>query len=73
MTKEYLDKIIQFVTAAFGLAAGLAWNEAIQAIINAYFPRGDGITGQLIYAVLITALAVWATTSLARIHERLKK
>lgn len=73
MTKDYLDKIIQLVTAAFGLVAALAWNEAIQDVINRVFPQGEGLTGKLIYAVVITALAVWITTSLARVHDRLKK
>ncbi len=71
MTKEYLDKIIQLVTAALGLVAALAWNEAVQDIINLVYPAGDDLIGKLIYAVIITALAVWVTTSLARVHDKL--
>lgn len=71
MSKEYLDKIIQFVTAAFGLAAGLAWNETIQGLINQVYPQGGGLVGKLVYAIIITGLAVWITTSLARVHDKL--
>lgn len=30
MSREVLDKVIQLMTAAFGLVAALAWNDAIQ-------------------------------------------
>ncbi|MGI6103205.1 MAG: DUF5654 family protein [Patescibacteria group bacterium] len=70
MTKEYLEKVIDLVTAAFGLVAALAWNSAIQELINAYYPAGDDLRGKFLYAIVITAIAVWATTSLARIHDK---
>lgn len=73
MTKEYLDKIIQLVTASFGLVAALAWNTVIQETLDRFFPAGDGLTGKYIYAVVITLVAVWATTSLARIHDAMIK
>ena len=73
MTKEYLSKIIDLVTAAFGLVAALAWNEAIQALINKYYSVGNDLTGRFLYAIIITAFAVWLTTSLTRIYDRLHK
>jgi hypothetical protein len=53
--------IATLMTTAFGLIAALAWNEAIKAIIIEFFAKGDGITGLLVYAVLITIIAVVAT------------
>lgn len=32
--KEVIKTIITLVTTAFGLVAGLAWNDAIQALIS---------------------------------------
>jgi hypothetical protein len=73
MTKAYLDKIIQFMTAAFGLAAGLAWNSAIQDLIGTYIQPGDGIVGKFIYAVILTFIAVIVTVYLSKAYERISK
>jgi Family of unknown function (DUF5654) len=54
------------MTVAFGLIAALAWNDAIKAIIATLIPKGNGLTGLLIYAVLITIIAVVATLIIAR-------
>ncbi len=37
MSSEVLDKMVQLVTAAFGLVAALAWNEAIQGLFTLIF------------------------------------
>ncbi len=58
--------IATLITTAFGLIAALAWNDAIKAIINQYFQAGDGTMGILIYAILITIIAVVATLLIAR-------
>lgn len=62
--------IATLMTTAFGLIAALAWNEAIKAIILQYFQAGNGITGLLIYAILITIIAVVATIIIARVIAR---
>lgn len=54
------------MTVAFGLIAALAWNEAIKAIIAQIIPKGSDLMGLLIYAVLITIIAVLATILIAR-------
>ncbi|NYB26661.1 MAG: hypothetical protein HVN34_04900 [Methanobacteriaceae archaeon] len=59
--------IATLMTTAFGLIAALAWNEAIKAIILQYFQADSGITGLLIYAILITIIAVVATLIIARV------
>ena len=57
--------ISTLVTVAFGLIAALAWNSLIQAIIVRILPK-KGITGLLIYAIVITIIAVLATFIIAR-------
>ncbi len=59
-------QIAVLVTAAFGLMAALVWNGAIQAIFKAVFGTTDTITGQLIYVVIVTIIAVIATIMIAR-------
>jgi hypothetical protein len=63
---QVLTTVATLMTTAFGLIAALAWNEAIKAIILQLFPKGDGITGLLIYAVIITIIAVVATILIGR-------
>ena len=58
--------ISNLLTVAFGLIAALAWNSAIQAIIVSVLPKGSGVTGLLIYAIVITIIAVIATIIIAR-------
>jgi len=61
-----MTQIAALMTAAFGLVAALAWNGAIQAIFKQIFGTTDTITGQLVYAVIITVIAVVATIMIAR-------
>ena len=61
-----LDKIAALVTAAFGLVAALAWNDAIKAIFREVFGDADSIGPMLIYAVIVTIAAVILTIIVAR-------
>ena len=66
MKGQVLTTVATLMTTAFGLIAALAWNEAIKAIILTLFPTQSGITGLLIYAILITIIAVVATIIIGR-------
>ncbi|MDY9923294.1 DUF5654 family protein [Methanobacterium sp.] len=63
---QVLQTIATLITTAFGLIAALAWNEAIKAIILQFLPKGSDLWGLLIYAVVITIIAVVATILIAR-------
>jgi len=63
---QVLQTIATLITTAFGLIAALAWNEAIKAIILQFLPKGSDLWGLLIYAVVITIIAVVATIIIAR-------
>jgi isocitrate/isopropylmalate dehydrogenase len=69
---EILDKVAALITAAFGLVAALAWNGAIRAIFEAVFGSADNITAMLIYAVVVTIIAVLVTIWIARAVKRAK-
>ena len=68
-----LDKIAALVTAAFGLVAALAWNDAIKLIFKSIFGEADSITPMLIYAILVTIIAVILTIIVARAVSNAKK
>jgi isocitrate/isopropylmalate dehydrogenase len=72
MRAEIMDKIAALITAAFGLVAALAWNGAIRAIFEAVFGSADNITAMLIYAVVVTIIAVLVTIWIARTAKRAK-
>ena len=72
MKAEVLDKIAALLTAAFGLVAALAWNGAIRAIFEAVFGSADNITAMLVYAVIVTMIAVLVTIWIARAVKRAK-
>ena len=72
MKTEILDKIAALMTAALGLVAALAWNGAIRAIFEAAFGSADDITAMLVYAVVVTIIAVLAIIWIARVITRAK-
>jgi hypothetical protein len=73
MRNEVLEKIAALVTAAFGLVAALAWNGAIQAIFKKVFGTAEGIAPMLVYAVVVTIIAVVATLWVGKAAAKAKK
>lgn len=68
---EVREKTIGYITAAFGLVAGLAWNEAIKALIDAIFPLSkNSITAKFVYAGLVTAVVIFVSM---RLNSFIKK
>jgi len=64
--------MISLASAAFGVIAALAWNEAITALFRIWFPQGGGdVIGLFIYAIVVTIVAVVVMVNLARAAERL--
>lgn len=75
--KAVVKQMLTLATNGFGLVAALAWNNVIQEFINEYvkkwFTVGSGLISLLLYAVLITLLAVSVTLQLSSISEKLEK
>ncbi len=70
MKKEIMEKIASLIIAAFGLVAALAWNGAIQAIFKEVFGTAEGLVPMIVYAVVVTVIAVLATIWIARIVNK---
>jgi hypothetical protein len=61
-----LETIAALITAAFGLLAALAWNEAIRWAVLEVLGTADAGLGYFIYAIIVTILAVIMTVIIAR-------
>ena len=72
LKQEILDKIAALVTAAFGLVAALAWNDAIKAVFKEIFGTADAVGPMLIYAIMVTVIAVILTIIVARAAAKAK-
>lgn len=66
-----METMLTLITTAFEFVAGLAWNEAIQKLIEEFYTAGGAVTGLLIYAVIVTIVAVVVTVLLARIAGKM--
>ncbi len=77
LAKAVIKQMIALSTAGFGLVAALAWNNVIQetvtTYIKPYLAKGSGIISLVIYALIVTILAVIVTMQLAKINDRLNK
>ena len=71
VAETVIKTIITLVTTAFGLIAGLAWNDAIQKLIESVMGAGDALTGLFIYAIVVTIIAVIVTILLARVAAKM--
>ncbi len=79
MKSEVIDKLAALITAAFGLVAALAWNDAIKSLFAG--PCGSEGAGALcslsaggpwLYAVIITVVAVIAAIWIGKVAEKSK-
>lgn len=65
---EFKTRILGYVIAAFGLVAGLAWNEAVKGLIDfLYVSARDTLMAKFIYAILMTFVLVLITIVLSKI------
>ncbi|MDD1771694.1 MAG: DUF5654 family protein [Methanomassiliicoccales archaeon] len=69
---EVIDKIAALMTAAFGMIAALAWNEAIKSLMIDIFGTASGTMGFLIYAIIVTVFAVAAIIMITRTYNKIK-
>jgi len=73
MKKEVIEKLAALVTAAFGLVAALAWNDTIKAVFLELFGTANGIWPLLVYAVVVTVIAVVITINIGKAANKATK
>lgn len=69
--EEFRERTISYIAGALSVVAGIAWNSAIGSAIEYLFPwKGGSILAKLLYAVVITLVAVFITVYLVRLSKR---
>jgi len=72
-----IKNMISLATSGFGLVVALAWNEVIKKTVEEYVDpwlgKSGGIISMLIYAIVITLLAVIVTMQLSRLQKKMEK
>lgn len=73
---EVITQMLKLATSGFGLVAALAWNELIKTIINDYVKTkisvGSGLASMIVYALVVTLLAVLVTLQLSKLKKRVE-
>ena len=69
--KLVVETILGLITTAFAFVAGLAWNDAIQKLIEQFIGTGDALPSLFIYAIVVTIVAVLVTVILARVAGKM--
>ncbi|MEP7212524.1 MAG: DUF5654 family protein [Acidobacteriota bacterium] len=64
-TKMILQTCITLASAALGLVAALAWNDAIKAAMKEVLGESESVGALFVYAVIATVLAVVVVLVLA--------
>ncbi|MEK7561111.1 MAG: DUF5654 family protein [Patescibacteria group bacterium] len=64
---EIRARTVGYILTALGLVAGLAWNDAIAAAIQHFFPLGrDTVVAKSGYAAIITIVVVAVSVAIAK-------
>lgn len=66
----YIGTMIALATVAFGLLAAGAWNKFISDLIGIFLKPGSGVLAELIYAVLVTIIAIVVVQALGKLAQR---
>jgi hypothetical protein len=73
LPQAVVKQMLTLATSGFGLVAALAWNEVVKEAVNGYIkpylPDGSGFISLLLYAAIVTALAVMVTLQLTKLSQ----
>lgn len=73
---EVIKQMLSLSTAGFGLVAALAWNQVVTEFVDTkikpFLPQGSGLISLIVYALIVTILAVVITLQLSAIQARLE-
>lgn len=73
---EVIKQMLALSTAGFGLVAALAWNEVVTEFVTTkikpFLPLGSGLISLIIYALIVTVMAVVITLQLSKVQARLE-
>ncbi len=76
LPKTVIKQMTALATSGFGLVAALAWNNVIKETVDMYIKPligpNSGLVSLIIYAVLVTILAVIVTLQLSKLEQKLR-
>lgn len=71
LRKEIRERTLGYMLGAFGLIAGLAWNDAVKAFIEYFFPLPqDTLPAKFFYATIISVIIIFISVYLSRLLQR---
>lgn len=72
LRSEARERLLGYIVGAFGLIAGLAWNDAVKALIEYIFPSSGTHTllAKFVYALIITFIVVVVTVYITRLFKK---
>jgi hypothetical protein len=72
---EVKSRLSGALTGAFGLVAALAWNDAVKALIEYFYPAKDanGLGTKFLYAIVVTLLVSIAVYFLTKFFSDKEK
>jgi Flp pilus assembly pilin Flp len=70
-TKMIVQSCIALASAALGLVAALAWNDAIKALMKEILGENEGLAALFTYAILATLIAVIVVLVLTKIAAKI--
>ncbi len=69
--REVQKQLLTYIAASLGLVAGLAWNEAIKALIEYFFPATQNtLLAKFLYAAGLTLAIIIVTYYLTRLIKK---
>ncbi|HLD20086.1 MAG TPA: DUF5654 family protein [Patescibacteria group bacterium] len=67
LTNELHKQTLGYIVAGLGVVAGLAWNDAIVALIEEIFPLDRGtVVAKIMYALIITGIVAFFSMKIAK-------
>ena len=70
---DFMDRLVTIIIAALGLITALAWDRTLEDIFTEYFGPLTSLSHKIIYAGVITVIAVTVTIFLRRMFIRKEK
>jgi hypothetical protein len=69
---QVIEQVAALMTAAFAFIAALAWNQAISAMVTQFIGAASGWVALLVYAVIVTIIAVLAAIYITKMAAKVK-
>ena len=71
LRKEIRERTLGYMLTAFGLIAGLAWNDAVKGFIEYLFPLPQNtLPAKFLYAAIISIVVVFISVYLSRLLQQ---